>query len=143
MGESKVSVDEGWIATVDGEIAPEGEITVTTPDKAADFILEVGMEGKVLKITTPHGIQSETVTEDTTEVVVEEMKEEEKIVETNFSAELEISKLEIEKLKAEIEAMKMKTNEPLNIKGKTDKWVEEKKDSKPSLKKILSERKTK
>lgn len=144
MGESKVSVDEGWIATVDGEIAPEGEITVSTPDKAADFMLEVGSEGKVLKITTPHGMQtevSETVAEDTTDVVVEEMKEEEKIVETNFSAEFEASKLEIEKLKAEIEAMKMKTNEPLNIKGKTDKWVEEKKDSKPSLKKILESRK--
>ena len=42
-------------------------------------------------------------------------------------------------LKAWEKQMKMKTDEPLNIKSKSDKWVEEKKDSKPSLKKILSE----
>lgn len=142
MGESKVAVDESWIASVDGEIAPEGEITVSTPDKAADFMLEVGSEGKVLKITTPWGIQSETtetVAEDTTDVVVEEVMKEEEVV-NNFSAEFEASKLEVEKLKAEIEAMKMKTNEPLNIKSKNDKWVEEKKDSKPEMKSILADR---
>jgi len=152
MGESKVAVDESWIASVDGEIAPEGEITVSTPDKAADFMLEVGSEGKVLKITTPWGIQSETVetvAEDTTDVVVEEVMKDEEIIEEEvnnyhnvapleYSAEYEQAKLEVEKLKLEIEAMKMKSNEPLNIKSKNDKWVEEKKDSKPNLKNIVN-----
>ena len=152
MGDAKVAVDDMWIAKVDGEIVPEGDITVSTPDKTADFILSVGSEGKVLTITTPHGIGS-TVEDVTEEVIVEdlaveteEMKVEEKTEAENFAIQLEETKKMIDDLKAElmakdntIEQMKMKTDEPLNIKSKSDKWVEEKKDSKPSLKKILSE----
>lgn len=147
VGDSKVTVDEQWIATIDGEIVPEGEITVSTPDKAADFMLEVGMEGKVLKITTPWGLQEEVAEEVVEETVVtEELStetetEKMEIESEKFKSELETSTKLINELKAEIEAMKLKANEPLNIKSKDDKWVESEKTSKPSLTKILKERK--
>lgn len=149
VGDSKVTVDEQWIATIDGEIVPEGEITVSTPDKAADFMLEVGMEGKVLKITTPWGLQEEVAEEVVEETVVtEELStetetEKMEIESEKFKSELETSTKLINELKAEIEAMKLKANEPLNIKSKDDKWVESEKTNKPSLTKILKERKKK
>jgi hypothetical protein len=146
-GDSKVAVDDMWIATIDGELLSEGEMQVSTPDKAADFILTIGTEGKVLMITTPHGVAAGAEVESPEEeVIVEETIVEDLAVEEkteDFSAELEESKKLIETLNATIEAMKMKTDEPLNIKSKSDKWVEEKKESKPNLKKILTERKKK
>lgn len=129
-GERSVDIDEMFIATYadDDSLLGEGEHLVSNPDKTADYVLEIGMEGKLLALVTPWGLQAEGSEE---QIATEQTVTETAPDATQQTAEVEAMKSEIVQLRSQIEQFSNAKNVSQVVKNAKDKYIKD--DEKPSL----------